>query len=120
MHSNQELGRKGEYIARKYLRNNNYNILESNFRCKQGEIDIIACDKETKELVFVEVKTRSGYAYGCPKEAVGKFKQKHIISVAKYYTYKNKIYFAPIRFDIIEIITNDYEHRINHIKQAFS
>ena len=119
MYQNQNVGKKGEEIAYKYLIKNNYEVLERNFRCKQGEIDIIAKDNLTQELAFVEVKTRSTLKYGRPSEAVKKFKQKHIINVAKYYTYINKIYYIPIRFDIIEIILDNNNYKINHIKQAF-
>ena len=119
MYINQKIGKKGENIACKYLENNKYSIIERNFRCKQGEIDIIANNNITKELVFFEVKTRSNLKYGRPSESVKKFKQKHIIYVARYYNYINKIYYMPIRFDIIEIILNNNNCQINHIKQAF-
>ena len=74
---NQELGRIGEELATKYLAQNKYKIIERNFRCKQGEIDIIAYDLRNKELVFFEVKTRSNFKYGRPSEAVTKVKKKH-------------------------------------------
>ena len=61
MNHNKALGKKGEDLACKYLIKNNYNVIEKNFRCKQGEIDIIVKDLSTKELVFVEVKTRSNF-----------------------------------------------------------
>ena len=58
MHIKQEIGRKGEDIVCKYLKENNYIIVERNFTCRQGEIDIIAKDKDTQEIVLIEVKTR--------------------------------------------------------------
>ena len=76
---NQELGKIGEELAAKYLTQNKYKIIQRNFRCKFGEIDIIAYDLKNKELVFFEVKTRSNFKYGRPSEAVTKIKKKHIL-----------------------------------------
>lgn len=118
MYIRQELGRRGENIATKYLKKNNYIIIEKNFSCKQGEIDIIAQDIIKKELVFIEVKTRSNFKYGRPLEAVNKAKQKHIYRSAEYYIYKNKIKNIPIRIDVIEIYITSNKAKINHIKNA--
>ena len=85
----KELGDAGEKIARLYLERNKYKIVETNFRGKQGEIDIIAKDKN--ELVFIEVKTRKSIKYGKPAEAVNYIKQNHIYKTAEYYIFKNKI-----------------------------
>ena len=91
----------GEIEATKYLINQGYKIMCRNFRCMQGEIDIIAKDKQ--ELVFVEVKTRTSIEYGEAKEAVDKNKQKHIYKAAEYYLYKNKAENVPVRIDVIEV-----------------
>lgn len=115
----QQKGKIGENLACKYLEKNHYTIIDRNFRCKQGEIDIIACDTQKKELVFFEVKTRSSLKYGRPSEAVQKTKREHIIAVAKYYYYKNKIHKIPVRFDVIEVFLTNSNYKINHIKQAF-
>lgn len=85
----KELGDTGEKIARLYLEKNNYKIIETNFRCKQGEIDIIA--KDIKELVFIEVKTRKSIKYGKPVDAVNYYKKNHIYKTAEYYIFKNNI-----------------------------
>lgn len=77
MYKRHEIGKLGEDLACKYLQNKGYKILERNFEAKQGEIDIIALDKE--ELVFIEVKTRSNILYGKPAEAVNEIKQNHLI-----------------------------------------
>lgn len=113
----QTIGKKGEDIACKYLEENNYIIIERNFYCRQGEIDIIAKDCKTNELVFIEVKTRTNLNYGMPAEAVNEQKRSHIIKVAEYYIYKNKIRNTPIRFDVIEIFGSNF--KLEHIKQAF-
>lgn len=112
----QEIGKNGENIAEKYLKSSGYTILERNFRCKIGEIDIIAMDK--KEIVFIEVKTRRNSKYGNPSEAVDDTKQKHIINAAKWYIHIHNLYNCFIRFDVIEIYDKNNTQKINHIKQA--
>jgi putative endonuclease len=79
----QGLGRTGERLAAERLERGGYHILERNFRCPYGEIDLIA--EQQQELVFVEVKTRRGQAYGRPEEAVTVHKQHKIVQVALYY-----------------------------------
>lgn len=117
MHIKQQLGKFGEDFACNYLLENNYKIIERNFRCKQGEIDIIAIDIPKKELVFIEVKTRSNFHFGRPAQAVNTIKQKHIFDASKYYIYKNNLANSFIRFDVIEVFAQDYKFKINHIKQ---
>jgi len=119
MYVNQQLGQLGEDLASNYLLQNNYKIIERNFRCKQGEIDIIAKDNVKEELVFIEVKTRSNFNFGRPAQSVNNIKQKHIKDAAKYYVYKNSFKNMFIRFDIIEVFVKDYSFKINHIKQIF-
>jgi putative endonuclease len=116
MYFRQEIGKLGENLACKYLEENNYQVIDRNFLCRQGEIDIIAKDITKKELVFVEVKTRSNFKYGNPADSVNTNKQKHMKQAIKYYIYKNSIKNIPIRIDVIEIyIVQNY--KINHIKQ---
>ena len=117
MYNKQLIGKIGEDLACEFLRNNNYIVIERNFRCRQGEIDIIAKDNNKNELVFFEVKTRSNLKYGRAVEAVHKEKQKHIYWVVKYYIYKNKINEVPIRIDVIEVYIKDEKYKLNHIKQ---
>ncbi len=119
MYMNHTLGRYGENLACNYLLKNNYKIIERNFRCKQGEIDIIALDKIKKELVFIEVKTRSNFHFGRPVQSVDINKQKHIINCSKYYIYKNNLINTFLRYDIIEVYVKSYQFQINHILQAF-
>ena len=119
MYLNQGTGKIGENLACQYLEKNNYKIIKRNFRCRQGEIDIIAYDKTTNELVLVEVKARTSLKYGRPSEAVERVKQQHIKNDAKYYIYKNKITDKPTRFDVIEVFLNNSNYKIEHIKQAF-
>ena len=115
IHKKQELGKLGEQIAVEYLSKNKYQILERNFYCRQGEIDIVAKDKD--EIVFVEVKTRSNYNFGRPSEAVDYNKQKHIYRVAKYYLYKRNLLNLFVRFDVIEVLIENGKFNVNHIRQ---
>ena len=97
---NKDLGDFGEYIAYKLLKKKKYKITAMNFRARQGEIDIIAENKEW--LVFVEVKTRKGKEFGNAAEAVDYKKQAHMRSAAGEYISKNPTD-KEIRFDVIEV-----------------
>lgn len=93
-----------------------YTIVEKNFSCKSGEIDIIALDKI--EYVFIEVKTRRNKSYGTPGEAVNNIKQKHLYKAVKYYTHLHNLENSLIRIDVIEIMKKYNRYKINHIKNA--
>ena len=112
--NNIELGKYGEEKAVGFLKNQNYKILARNFSCNQGEIDIIAKDKD--EVVFFEVKTRNSLDYGNPIDAVDNFKQKHIWDAAKYYLYRNQMMNAYVRFDVIEVYLKNNKVFINQIR----
>ena len=118
MYQRHETGKVGENIAVSYLENKGYQIIQRNFECKQGEIDIIA--KEKDEFVFIEVKTRTNVKYGKPKEAVDKTKKKHIYRSVEYYTYLNHIENMSIRIDVIEVYKKQEQYFIHHIKQAIT
>ena len=96
-----ELGKYGERIAEKYLKKNGYNILEKNFKCIYGEIDIIA--KESNCIVFIEVKTRRRIKSMLPEDSVGFMKQKHLKKVAEYYLHKRNNEDAVYRFDVVSV-----------------
>ncbi len=117
MYVNQLLGQHGEDLACNYLEKNKYIIIERNFRCKQGEIDIIAKDIIKKELVFIEVKTRTSFNFGRPVDAISNIKKRHIFNSAKYYIYQHSLYNEFIRFDVIEVYVEESTFKINHIKQ---
>src|SRR5574344_1137552 len=116
MYKNQELGKIGEECACNYLIDNNYEIIEINFYCRQGEIDIIAKDLINNEIVFVEVKSRTSLLYGRPSEAVNRLKIDHLKKCIKYYIYRNKLQNCFIRIDVIEIYILSNKIVINHIK----
>lgn len=116
MYTNQELGQLGEKLAKKFLEERDYKIICQNFKSRQGEIDIIAKDKD-QIMVFVEVKTRTSLEFGNPSEAVNSIKKEHILKTAKYFLYSNNIKEAGIRFDVIEVFIYKGRYRVNHIKQ---
>lgn len=118
MYYKKETGKKGENLAYEFLKKNGYKIIEQNFSCKQGEIDIIA-KSPSNYLVFIEVKSRKSLKYGMPCEAVTPYKKKHIKYTAKYYIFKNSISNIDIRFDVIEILKLKNKIYIHHIKNAF-
>lgn len=112
--NNRRMGDIEEIRAVDFLENNGYEIIERNFRCKFGEIDIIA--KDEKYLVFVEVKYRSSMLYGSPAEAISLKKQRRIYKVAQLYILKKGIPMDfPVRFDAVLIIGDE----ISVVKNAF-
>lgn len=115
MSNTREKGKIYEVKAKEFLEKKNYKILETNFYCKLGEIDIIAYDNNV--IVFIEVKARKNVKYGYPREFVTASKQRKIIKTAKYYMMKKNCFEFQCRFDVIEIITNIGQ--INHIENAF-
>ncbi|PIV39040.1 MAG: YraN family protein [Candidatus Omnitrophica bacterium CG02_land_8_20_14_3_00__42_8] len=110
----KELGQKGEETAALYLRRKGYKIIEQNYRYSRlGEIDLIA--QEGKDLVFVEVKTRSSLSFAEPEEAVNYQKQKRIIKLAQGYLLNQKLDQVSCRFDVVSIII-DQGGKIKSIK----
>lgn len=111
------LGRHGEALAVKYLKKLSYKILERNYRCPLGEIDIIAKDKNT--IVFVEVKTRKSNEIIEPFESIGQKKQAKLRSLAEFYLQEKEIADCETRFDVLSIVQTDKENEIEHIINAF-
>lgn len=113
-------GAMGEILAARFLRDKGYGILSSNFRCRFGEIDIIASDK--RYLVFVEVKTRREDSRYMPREAVTITKQRKLLQTAAMYMSRFPMNLQP-RFDVIEVVTAADETmrvvEINHIIGAY-
>ena len=116
MSEHNELGKQGEEIATAYLLKQGYLILDINWRAGRNEIDIIARDKDF--LVIIEVKSRSSDTFAEPEEAVTREKQQSLIRAANAYIFRKNINLET-RFDIISIIHNKNETRINHLKDAF-
>lgn len=116
MAAHSELGKKGEQLAKAFLEKQGYDIVATNWRAHKYEIDLIVRDKD--EMVFVEVKTRTSDFFGDPQETVTPKKQKHLVNGADYYIQKNEIDLSA-RFDVIAIVMDKTEAKINHIENAF-
>lgn len=116
MAEHNELGKLGEELACKYFLERGYSIIEKNWRFGQDEIDLIVRDKD--ELVIVEVKTRISDFFENPQNAVTIRKQKFLIRAASNYMEKSGCE-LEVRFDIIAVIANKKEQRVDHIENAF-
>lgn len=116
MAEHNELGKKGEQLAIDFLVKNDYQILEKNYRYLKAEVDIIAQKKDT--LAAIEVKTRTSAYFGNPEEFVNPKKIKLLISAIDNYVVERDLD-VEVRFDIIAIITNKKETKIEHLKDAF-
>lgn len=110
-------GKEGEKLAADFLKKNGYKIVEVNYRCPIGEIDIVARDKN--EMVFVEVKARKSSTLGYPEEAVGVKKQKKISQLACWYLQEKKLNDTRARFDVVAILMLPQGNDIRLIRNAF-
>lgn len=118
LNSRQRLGKLGEQAVAKHLQRYGYKILVQNYRCKLGEIDIIA--KDGPDLVFIEVKTRSGTSYGSPAAAVNSRKQRQISKAAQCYLAEQSLFDSPARFDVVSVFCDhNNNHHFDHINNAF-
>jgi len=117
MADRNETGKRGELEARRYLEEKGYKVIDTNWRFHRIELDIVATDG--KELVIVEVKTRSDNYLIAPELAVDKKKVRRIVTAADAYA-RMKVIDLPIRFDIICLIRNSGSYTVSdHIEDAF-
>ncbi|HHW66811.1 MAG: putative endonuclease [Epulopiscium sp.] len=117
MINKRNIGSWGEEIGVDFLQKQGLKIREKNFRCRIGEVDIIA--EEDEYLVFVEVKYRKDLSHGYPREAVNYYKQKTISKVALWYIKKYNLWNRPCRFDVLEILGSNSNLKMTLIKNAF-
>lgn len=110
-------GGAGEDEAERVLRKDGYAIVLRNYRCRHGEIDIIAKDGDT--IVFVEVKTRRGDSFGTPKCGVDSRKKRHIVRSAQAYLQENGIVDCLVRFDVVSIERTGGAYVCEVVKDAF-
>jgi putative endonuclease len=110
-------GKRGEDLAAAHLAEAGYRILERNYRCLFGEIDIVAEEGET--LVFVEVKSRRSAAYGDPQLAVGLQKQRKISRIATHYLAERHLFHRPARFDVVAVKMLPGQVQFELIRDAF-
>ena len=117
------IGAMGEEAAVKALKKQGYKIAERNYRCKMGEIDIIAKDGEY--TCFVEVRLRKNNDYGSPADTIDERKRQKIIKTAQLYAVTKRIYDTPMRFDAVLINASVYDGKLRNteieiIKNAFT
>jgi putative endonuclease len=120
----KELGRRGEELAASFLEERGYRILERNYRFLREEIDLVCFQpyeryEEGGELVFVEVKTRRGAAFGRPEESVTEEKQQAIFRVAEAFLHEYRLEGSLVRFDVVSILWSGDRPTIDHIENAF-
>jgi putative endonuclease len=115
----QYIGETGEAAAKEFLLGKGYQWVESNFRTRGGEIDLVMKDGAT--LVFIEVKTRQdNQAFGAPEEAVNKPKRAHIIKGALAYLQRAGTEDQPVRFDVVSVGVNGIQHFIDAFGNDFN
>jgi putative endonuclease len=113
-----DLGKKGEKIARKFLRRRGYRIRALNYSCPGGEIDIIA--QEGKTISFVEVRTLSSERYGPPWETITRKKRRSATQAARDYLYRYNLLDRDWRFDFVGIVLREKgSPQIELIRDAF-
>jgi len=117
MAEHNNLGRKGEELAKQHLENAGYEILDENWRFGKAEVDLIAYQNKT--IIFVEVKTRTGNAFGEPEDFVDAAKQTLLVSAADKFI-ELMDFNGEVRFDIVAILFDQQgNYRLNHIQDAF-
>lgn len=123
------IGKRGEDIAAAYLESMGYRILHRNYRFGRLEIDMICCEPSgddpgaasgQDEIVFAEVKTRSGLGFGRPEESISETKRRRIAQVAQAWLRECGMEQAPCRFDVIAVVLHkNADPSVTHFKQAF-
>ncbi len=113
------VGRRGEEEAFTFLKKNNFRVVEQNFRCRLGEVDIIAWDQE--QLVFVEVRARTSYSFASAEETVNARKQQKLRKLAMYYLSIIIRKEISCRFDVVTVLFDNKGNvmKINHYQGAF-
>ena len=111
------IGREGEDIAVAYLKREGYTVLDRNYRCLFGEVDIVAKDGDT--IVFVEVKSRRSDRFGDPQMAVGVEKQKKLCRISMKYLEEHRLYPCNARFDVVAVKMFPAGNQVEVIRNAF-
>jgi putative endonuclease len=115
VHPKDALGRQGEQLAAEYLQHSGFRILDRNYRCADGEIDIVAAERRV--LVACEVKTRSDVRYGTPVEAVTHRKLRRLRRLAVHWVAAHGVIFDELRVDIVGVLRSPSgEFTIDHVR----
>lgn len=110
----QIIGSTGEQAACRFLNDSGYEILETNYRCPLGEIDIVA--RNDGLIIFVEVRTKTGTGYGSPRESITTAKGKRLKNLARYYMQQNYQREITSRIDLIAVMLNRADHAIDQLE----
>jgi len=116
-----QVGQTGEAAARRYLEKLGYRIIESNYRCSLGEIDLIARDNRT--IVLAEVRTRTSSAFGSPEESITAEKARRLRRLALYYLQATRQGESPSRIDLLAVVLDKKSlevQSVRHIKAILS
>ena len=113
----KSVGKAGEDLAERFLKRQGYAIVERNYRCPLGEIDLIALNKRV--VVFVEVKTRRVDTSGAPLESVNAVKQRRLKRAALHYLNKHRLHDRDVQFDVVGISLRSDPPAVQHIRHAF-
>ena len=120
MTSTNDIGDRGEDIAETHLEENGYRVLERNYRFERNEVDLVCLDPDKGgEIVFVEVKTRTGLGYGAPEESITEEKKASLVEVAQAYLHERQLRGSPARFDVVTVLLGDGQPEIEHYENAF-
>lgn len=118
MSTTNELGRRGEQIAAAYLTRAGLRVLDRNWRCREGELDIVARDGSA--LVFCEVKARRGTGYGLPVEAVTVAKRRRLRLLAQRWLAAHDEHAPEVRFDVVGVLVRRSGPAVvTHLRAAF-
>ena len=115
MSAKDDLGREGEQVAAEYLERVGLRVLDRNWRCAEGEIDIVAAERQV--MVVCEVKTRSSTRFGTPLEVVTRHKQARLRRLAMRWLVAHGVLFDEVRIDVIGLIRDKAGHyEIEHVR----
>ena len=118
-----ETGKAGEALAADLLEAKGYLVMDRNYRFGREEVDLVCFEPNAAndggEIVFVEVKARSGTGFGRPEAAVDEAKQKAIRRVAEAFLHERKLFPSPVRFDVVAVLFGAGEPEVEHFENAF-
>lgn len=110
----QHVGEIGEKLAVEFLKKRDFRIIQRNYRCPHGEIDIIATKKDT--LIFIEVRTRTSSTYGAPEESITAFKKEKMVSSALYYCSHHSDLPPNWRIDFVAVELDEVQNKVKRIE----
>jgi putative endonuclease len=119
MPTTNDIGDHGERLAATHLEEAGYRLLDRNYRHDRNEVDLVCRDPADGEIVFVEVKTRTGEGFGPPEASVTQEKQASLIAVARAYLHEEELEGTSARFDVVGIMISGDEPRVEHYQNAF-